>query len=187
MNCICEPYLPIQFTNKVQKTADSWLYLWTLFDEYLPVFWTLFVNFIQWISAGFLNLICELYSMNIGRFFGPHLWTLFNEYLPVFWTLFVNFIRWISAGFLNLICELYWQKNKVKKNGRFIRWISAGFLNLIYELYLFKKWQIHDFIYELYSMNICWFLNLICELYLFKEGSRMEHLLSSLMIWNLLT
>ena len=127
------------------------------------------MNFIRWISAGFLDLVCELYSLNICRFFGPHLWTLFNEYLLVFLTLFVNFIRWISAGFLNLICELYWQKNKVKKTGRFIRWISAGFLNLIYELYLFKKWQIHDFIYELYSMNICWFLNLICELYLFDE------------------
>ena len=75
-NLICEPYSSVQFTNKVQKTsricrffepylwtvfiqkkADSWLYLWTLFDEYLPVSWTLFVNFI--------------YLMNICRFSNP--------------------------------------------------------------------------------------------------------------------
>ena len=160
MNCICEPYLPIQFTNKVQKTADSWLYLWTLFDEYRPVFLTLFVNFIRWISAGFLDLICELYSMNICRFFEPYLWTLFDEYLPVFWTLFMNCIYSKNGKFMTLFMNFI----RWIKTGRFIRWISAGFLNLNYELYLFKKWQIHDFIHELYSMNICRFLNLICEL-----------------------
>ena len=156
MNCICEPYLPIQFTNKVQKTADSWLYLWTLFDEYLPVFWTLFVNFIRWISASFLNLICELYwqkkiklkkpadSMDICRFFwtlfmnclyskNGRFMTLFDEYLPVFepylWTVF---IRWISAGFLNLICigEYSSQIRFTKPVDSwlvFIRWISQNF------------------------------------------------------------
>ena len=143
MNYICEPYLPIQFTNKVQKTADSWLYLWTLFDEYLPVFWTLFVNFIRWISASFLNLIYELYlfkkwqihdfiyelysmnknwqiySMDICRFFEPYLWTVFIQKMAdswlYLWTLFDEYLP---------VFEPYlWTV--------FIRWISAGFLNLI--------------------------------------------------------
>ena len=133
-------------------------YLWTLFNEYLPVFWTLFVNCIRWISAGFLDLICELYSMNICRFFEPYLWTLFDEYLPVFWTLFVSCIdkkkiKLKKPADSMDICRFFWTLFRnclYSKNGRFmtlfdeylpvfepylwtvfIRWISAGFLNLI--------------------------------------------------------
>ena len=102
-------------------------HLWTLFNEYLPVFWTLFVNFIQWISAGFLNLICKLYV------FEEYLlvfWTLyvscidkkiklkktadlFDGYLPVFWTLFMNCIYSKNGIFMTLFMN-------------FIRWIKTG-------------------------------------------------------------
>ena len=108
----------------------------------MPGFLTLFVNlFTSQESAGFLNLIFELY--------------LFVEYLPLFWTLFKKpadswllwtvFIRWIFVGFLNLIRELYWRikfTNKVQKTGRFLTLC----VNCIC------------------SMNICRFLNLIFEL-----------------------
>ena len=127
MNCICEPYLPIQFTNKVQKTADSWLYLWTLFDEYLPVFWTLFVNFIRWISAGFWTLFVSCIDKKI-KLKKPA--DLFDGYLPVFWTLFMNCIYSKNGRFMTLFMN-------------FIRWISAGFWTL--------------FVNCIYSMNICRF------------------------------
>ena len=134
---------------------------------------TLFLNFIRWISAGFLNLICELYSMNICRFFNlicelysmnicrffePYLWTLFNEHLLVFWTLFVSCIDKkiklkkpadLFDGYLPVFWTLF-MNCIYSKNGRFmtlfmnfIRWISAGFWTL--------------FVNCIYSMNICRF------------------------------
>ena len=86
----------IKFTIRFKKPAESWLYSWTVFIWWnLSVFWTLFVNCIYSMkSAGFWNLICELYLFDeICWFFESYLWTVSIRWnLPVFWTLFVNLI-----------------------------------------------------------------------------------------------
>ena len=136
LNLIYELYWRIQFKNRVQNRADLWFCELYLFDEYLPVFWTSFLNFIvevykynsqitfkkptdSWLywQTQFKNKVqntadfwlCELY--------------LFDEYMPVFWTLFMNLIGEYSSKIkfrIRQICDFV----------NYIRWISASFWTL---------------------------------------------------------